>query len=254
MFFFMDSDDRLRPRSLSYFMNRLRRYGSDVDVVAGNSLACKFNQPVIQYEKEHFYENYDENGLSKLLIREVFHTVWNKLIKRNFLIKNKIIFEKGIIDEDLLWSYFVFLHANRILVLPKITYIYEDNPKSIMNTQSQRVASIIESRIIICNQIIENPPKRITSEYYMFIFYVLLRAIDLYVHSGGAFSYLKNDLFHLRDHLLKMVRKERYYVLYLFFMISKKPLYYVMSSGLFRRYYDKIAYCVLTTNRKFCKE
>lgn len=252
--FFVDSDDVLKPKTLSYFLNRIKRYGSDIDVTVGNSWVDKTNEPILQYEREHLYENYSEYGLRKLLMREVIHTAWNKLIRRRFLIKNHLFFEDGIIDEDLLWSYLVFYHANRVLVLPKITYIYEDNPGSIMNTSSQKIAFFVKSRTIICNHIIENPPKILTSDYFMYFFYVLLRAVDLYERNSENLFYLKDDLYDIRSRFLKLTRKKRYYVLFLFFLISVKPFYYVLSFSLFRRYYDGISKCVLALSRFFHRE
>lgn len=252
--FFVDSDDVLKPKTMRYFLNRIQRYGSDIDVTVGNSWVGKTNEPIIQYEREHLYENHSEYGLRKLLIREVIHTAWNKLIKRKFLIKNQLYFEDGIIDEDLLWSYLVFLHANRVLVLPKITYLYEDNPGSIMNTSSQKMALVIKSRTIICNQIIENPPKILTSEFFMYFFYVLLRAVDLYERNSEALSYLKDDLYDIRGRFLKLTRKKRYFILYLFFLITVKPFYHILSFSLVRRYYDKIAKGAMTLSRFFHRE
>ena len=60
----------------------------------------------------------------------------------DFLINNNILFQEGILDEDLLWSYLVFLRAKGVVV-PQVTYIYEDNPGSIMNTSSARIINRI---------------------------------------------------------------------------------------------------------------
>ena len=79
------------------------------------------------------YDNHDELGLCNLLNRKFFHTAWNKLVRRELLNKYHVIFEEGIIDEDFLSSYLVFLYARQILIMPKVTYIYENNPCSIMN-------------------------------------------------------------------------------------------------------------------------
>lgn len=92
----------------------------------------------------------------------------------DFLININILFQEGILDEDLLWSYLVFLRAKGVVV-PQVTYIYEDNPGSIMNTSSARIINRIISRILICNTILDNPPCQICEEYYMYIFYVMIR-------------------------------------------------------------------------------
>ena len=77
-------------------------------------------------------------------------------------------------------SYFLFLNAINGLVLPRVTYIYEDNPGSIVNTTSNNIALTVKSRIIICNAILKNQPSFFVPEYYMYVFFILTRAIDLF--------------------------------------------------------------------------
>ena len=48
----------------------------------------------------------------------------NKLINPNFLLKNKLFFEKGLIHEDFLWTYQVASNAQKIKIIPENTYIY----------------------------------------------------------------------------------------------------------------------------------
>lgn len=98
---------------------------SSIDVVLGNTYICKNEAPAMKFcsEEPVFVDNEKEDGLRKLMRRELYHTAWNKLVKRELLLMNHIQFENGIVDEDLLWSYLVFLNARNILVIPMITYI-----------------------------------------------------------------------------------------------------------------------------------
>lgn len=250
--FFMDSDDSLEPDAIKSlvesFMNADNK--SRVDVIMGNSFLCKNSKRAMNFDAETsvIFENSDESALKGLLNRVILHTAWNKLIRLDFLLKYSIYFEKGIIDEDLLWSYLIFLNARSVLVVPRVTYIYENNPSSIMNTTSLRVAKVINSRIIICNKILDYPPKCSFVEYFVYLYYILLRAIDLYEQNYDNVSIreLKADLFKLRNRFLIEVRKRRLFILYIFFMTSKKPFYYISYCKWYRRYYDKIAKCMVT--------
>ena len=71
---------------------------------------------------EELLDNKNEEALRDLVTRRLFHTVWNKLIRRDFIVNNSLWFEDGIIYEDLLWSYLAFLNAKKVLVLPRVTY------------------------------------------------------------------------------------------------------------------------------------
>lgn len=244
--FFMDSDDRLESGALKTLVDSLNSEdkNSQVDVVMGNSFLCKNGKQAMAFETEEpvLYDNSDETALKNLLNRNILHTAWNKLIRLNFLLKYNIFFEKGIIDEDLLWSYYVFLYARSVMVVPRVTYIYEDNPNSIMNTTSSRVARVIKSRIVICNKILRCPPKYSFVEFYVYLFYILSRLIDLYElnKDDSLVSDFGNDINQLRGKVLYEVKRKRLYLLYLFFLTSKKPYYNISRCRLYRRYYDKI--------------
>ncbi len=250
--FFMDSDDRLESGAIKLLVDSFNNVDdiSQVDVVMGNSFLCKNGKQAMAFEKDLpvLFDNRDETALKNLLNRNILHTAWNKLIRLDFLLKYNIYFEKGIIDEDLLWSYLIFLYARSVLVVPHVTYIYEDNPSSIMNTASSRVARVIKSRIVICNTILACPPKYSFIEYYVYLFYVMSRAINLFElnKNDSLVSELADGLIKLRDGFLSEVKKKHFYLLYLFFLTSKKPYYKISNCKLYRRYYDKIAMFMVT--------
>lgn len=245
--YFVDSDDKLLYGALQKLVSSFYNVEDnfDVDVVVGNSFVCKNDQPAMKFidDLPIVYNNNDETALRKLLNRELFHTAWNKLIKRDFLIDNKIMFQDGILDEDLLWSYYTFLKARKVLAVPQISYIYEDNPSSIMNTSSSKIAKLISSRITICNRILDIPPRLSFVEYYMYVFFILTRAINLYGLNKHepAVSQLGTELFGLRDRFLGQIPQNRYPLLYLFFLTAKEPFCKLSNFKWFRRYFDNIS-------------
>lgn len=251
--FFMDSDDRLQPDSLAYFIREKEKNGTDADIVLGNTFICKNGKPAMAFEEDDsiLIDNSAGVALSKLMTRELYHTAWNKLIRRDYLLKYQIYFEKGIVDEDLLWSYLLFLNANKVLVLPRVTYIYEDNPGSIVNTTSKKIALTVQSRIIICNTILKNQPSFFIPEFYMYVFYILTRAINLFEQNSSSIQELKDNLYKVRDTFLIRVRKDGFIILYLFFLTSVKPFCYISNIKLYRRFYDNIAKSVLTLTHFF---
>lgn len=254
--YFVDSDDRLVPGALMCLVRCLNNVidRSSIDLVVGNSYVCKNNQSAMTFNDNEpiIYDNDGEIALKRFLKREIFHTAWNKLVRRDFLLKYCLFFENGILDEDLLWSYLVFLKLRKVVVVPEITYIYEDNPFSIMNTNAEKIAKIVNSRIISCDKMLMTPPNISFVEYYMYVFFVMTRAINLYFlnRRDPAVKCLGEDLFTLREKLLSQVKNKKLIVAYLFFLTSKKPFYYISNFKLFRRYYDRIAkFVVLVSNR-----
>ena len=241
---FVDSDDTLTPGTIHYFIEGIKNHGwHNVDVVMGNTFnnADKIEIMHLDCDTPILINNSDETALRKLLSRELFHTSWNKLVKKAMLIRDKIYFEEGIINEDLLWSYLVFLHAKSVLIVPKVTYIYaKDNPTNITNTSEERITHIIRSRTISCKKILDNPPHFPWPEYYTYAFYVLLRGIYFFENNVKSDD-LRNALYNQRARLLEEVKSKKYYWLYIFFLTSVKPFFYLTKLSLYRRYFDRLS-------------
>ena len=249
---FVDSDDFLQPGTVSYFVDELDKAGEDVDVVMGNAFNCIDDKILMNLgEAPTLIDNRDEEGLRRFLSREIFHTSWNKMVKKKFFTEDGLYFEDGVINEDLLWSYLLFLHAKKILLLPRVTYIYEDdNPDSITNTSDRRIPKILSSRVIICNKILASPPRKVTEEYYTYLFFIFMKALNLFEKDKkNQFAY-KADLYSIRDRLLTDVRRRGFYTIYLFFLTSVKPFYYLTSLRLFRRYFDAISKKMVSLSKK----
>lgn len=241
---FVDSDDILAPNAMQYFHEELDKLNaSEVDVIMGNAFDCMEKRCIMKFDDDMSFliDNAKEEALRRLLSRELFHTSWNKLIKRTMFTMQNLYFEEGIINEDLLWSYLIFLHAKSVLIVPKVTYIYgNDNPTNITNTSEERISQIIRSRTISCKKILDNPPHYPWPEYYTYIFFVISRGIDLLENYAGTGN-LRYAIYNQRSRLLKEVRSRGYYLLYLFFLSSVKPFFYVTKLRFYRRYFDRIS-------------
>ena len=241
---FVDSDDILAPGAIQRFLEGLDKINiEEVDVIMGNAFDCMDKRCIMKFDNDtpFLIDNTKEEALRKLLSRELFHTSWNKLVKRTMFTKQNLYFEEGIINEDLLWSYLLFLHAKSVLVIPQVTYLYvKDNPNNISNTSKERIHQIIRSRIQSCKIILDNPPHYPWPEYYTYVFYVLSRAINLFENNVKVGD-LCDALYCQRSRLLTEVKSQKYYLLYLFFYTSVKPFFYLTKSWFYRRYFDRIS-------------
>lgn len=242
---FVDSDDYLEVEALQAFTNELSkiRNQEDVDIVIGNTYLYKSKTTAMENNicESLLIDNLRGDALRKLLSRDVIHLVCNKLIRRKYLLNNHLYFEEGIICEDILWSYLIFYHAQYVLLMPHITYVYFDNPQSVTNTLRERVVQIIFSRIVICEKILQLPPEgKMMIEYYAYIFFILHRAVDLFERNKCSAAHLKNRLYSLRNLFLKEVWKKNYFLSFLFFLTLIKPFYYVSHLKWYRRYFDRL--------------
>lgn len=248
---FVDSDDTLRPGTISYFIEGIKNYGGyKVDVVMGNSFDNLRKAEIMHFDTDtpNLIDNSDESALRKLLSRDLLHTSWNKLIKRSFFTEQQLFFQVGIINEDQLWSYMLFRQIRNILIMPNITYIYNrNNPNNITNTSVKKVKRLIESRIFIYNTVLDNPPKFRKSQidYFLYIFTYLARTLDIFEVNKKQVSELYENLHLLTNRLLKCIWKDKCYLLYFHSLILVKPFYYITHIRLYRRYFDNITKIVV---------
>lgn len=255
---FVDSDDYLERGALQTFLKELDEVDNpiNVDVVVGNTYVCKDDCLTINNDLKNSLciNNTGRTAFRMLLSREIIHIVCNKLIRRDFLIYNRLYFEEDIIDEDLLWSYYVFYRAKSVLLMPHVTYVYCNNPHSVTNTPEERFLKIINSRIIICEKIIfQSSIRKNMIEYYVYVFYILMRAVDLYEKHRDAAVIFSDRLDRLRRAFLKEIWKKGYYLSFFFFLPLFKPYYYITYCKWYRRYYDRISKLTISLNHSIGK-
>ncbi len=225
---FIDSDDYLMPCSISYFIENLKLY-SNVDMVVGNvnsnSRNFLFHSDV---QKPWIIRDLDIL-IRRMLNQQINICAWNKLIRRDLLLSKNIRFVEGIIFEDMTWSYALFSQLSSVLLLPKVTYVYEDNPDSITYTASShdKVNKALWSYNVSCNLLLDTPPhsKRyrgdITVDYLLFIDNIMMRASDL------PFIYCDKETVHqfyvTRRRLMMRTLAKGRFLISIFFLFLYSP-------------------------------
>jgi len=183
---FLDSDDCLLEKTIQMLLSHALAH-PQVDLIMGSSLCVGVNSttneaitqgslgPVLLNDKHKIWEFF--------LRRQLDHHPWNKLLKRPVGDNQYLLFDAGVIYEDIYWMYRIVSHVSSILVSPRLTYIYEYNPKSIIHTIAKRSTNLIQSLAFTCKQILENPPtvngKRVHfTAHRLFILHWMLFTID----------------------------------------------------------------------------
>lgn len=135
---FVDSDDTLPQDAFSILLKSWR--SSDCDILDSRSAKINENSKPLKSSSSQY------NHISPLLSQEEIWeigkcwnpTPWGKLIKKDFLIRNRIFFEKNIFYEDLLWAVELALKAPRINVISDITYNYRARTGSTTKTYDHK--------------------------------------------------------------------------------------------------------------------
>lgn len=149
--FFLDSDDSLTPDCIESFLKIIGRYPG-VDMVQGATVSMHDISKSLSLSglKEKIQTNIVSNRrrIKRLILDFAISpvTAWNKLVRRDFILQNKIFFKEGIIHEDNLWAFWLSKFVRTIAYNYKPTYIYRVNPSGITGRKNERSA---KCRLII---------------------------------------------------------------------------------------------------------
>lgn len=139
---FVDSDDYISFNAVEKFMAVLFKQKEDVDVIIGKYIC-------VNEDEINFYENISketkvidkfsgESYLFHSLKKNKFMvTAWSKLYRRDFLLDNKLFFEKGIVHEDELFTIKMFMKADNVLLTDLCFYNYVQRLESITTSKKQ---------------------------------------------------------------------------------------------------------------------
>ncbi len=236
--FFIDSDDSILENAISTFISYLKHHPS-VDIILGDSLYREHNSktnapfgysPVLIEDKRKIIE--------LVLNRVINRNVWNKLIRRSLITDYAILFDIATLYEDVTWTYKLYSSASSILIIPELTYIYENNPTSLIHTTDQRSNQLIWSLAFVADSCLQQPPiihgkKEFFAAHLLFVSHWVLLAIDSYLKYGAN----KDTREKLRSIRLKLLKSAIYHVrplMVLYFSCLFAPFYHLLKWRTFR--------------------
>lgn len=241
--FFMDSDDYILPHSLQYFLVKQSLY-KEVDILIGNAKNCKANNLLINDVHDSCLMTNRDLFFQRMLQHKIYLYAWNKMIKRDFLLKHHVFFEEGILYEDQCWSYQLFSKVSSVLLLSQVTYVYEYNPNSIVHTTftTGNADKAVWSYTVSINKMLDCPPDpfsfhiNLTVDYLLFMANFLMNGVDVL----SRFKISNEIALGFRAVRLRLLlRSLRYGRLFLFcfFLILFPPLSHLQKLRLFRHHY-----------------
>lgn len=152
--YFLDSDDTITPDCIQKLVEHVRKHPG-VDMVCGGMLV---GRKCLQAKHKWWIPSYICNSkwikCMMLQKRWVPVTAWNKLVRKDLIIKNSIYFEEGLIHEDELWNFFMAKHVGSVAIERGGTYLYRDTPGSLMakSISPMRYVPVVKSMLIHLSQ------------------------------------------------------------------------------------------------------
>ena len=130
--YFLDSDDSITPDCIERLVALVEKY-PEVWVVQGSA---KSKTDWLQL-KPKFVPEYSDSFRwirQTLLKRYVIPlTAWNKLVRREFVLKHQLYFVEGMIHEDEIWNFTLAKYVHHIAFCFAPTYNYRENESGIMS-------------------------------------------------------------------------------------------------------------------------
>ena len=182
--FFMDSDDEIISDCIEKHYN----------VIKKNDACFSIANIELQGTKSVHIKDFTEDCTKKDLLSSFFLREWNvsacnKLYNRNFLLEHDLLFQKALLQEDILWPYHFCPHADKVPWIKHTTYIYKVRENSI--TKSKVSARKIESMLFILHSMVDDWKKGVINRKYekeftfMINFYRLNSSLLLLNYAGS---------------------------------------------------------------------
>ncbi len=223
--FFMDSDDEISDNCIEKHIISINDANADfsianIQLVGVKSVHIKdLNEDIV-----------DSLPLQSFLQRRWSVSAWNKLYRREFIQNNNLLFDDGLIHEDIIWSYRAAKKAKKIALVHDRTYKYKINKSSI--TRKPNTNKKIDSLLFVLNQIIaDRSNNSLVLEYNKFISYWVFNTSLLLLNFDG-------DVRAQRQYYKKLQKlaKQCGFNIYSFSLLLPYNLYMLIMKPLYNIY------------------
>lgn len=179
--YYIDSDDDIARDCIQQLVNTASKYKL-VDIVQGAT------NTVPQHTGRNWRDirgnNFPKFCNDRTWIRQHFFkkpnipvNAWNKLIRREFLLRNNLFFKKGIVHEDEHWMFFVAKKINSIAFCEQACYNHYIVPNSII--QSGYMSNRLESMLIVISEMMNNLDTELSHLQRKYVYKLMYNTINL---------------------------------------------------------------------------
>lgn len=211
----MDSDDWLESKALYQLIQVVHKYPSDIICF---NYQCVTSDGDVSSSLLNLEIVNDKTFIHCLLTGKLNGALWNKLIKKDFLIKNNIILPKSLCyGEDLASLVLISTFKPTVFVLNDVLYNYYLRPNSVSNSKQSAIYRLPESLNYV--ELLLSSSGEYTKElelfFYLHLYYyrVILETnsqVKQYFKSiwqRKQISVIKNPLFY--DFLMRLPLKQK---------------------------------------------
>lgn len=221
---FLDSDDFwTEDISLQLLVDKINR-GKGNDFLLYK--IANFFQDSGRFVKSELYPIPEDSELDKISKLSILQThgifpisACDKLIKRDFILRNKLFFIKGLLAEDTPWFIEVANKANNFAVCNHFCYVYRKDVSTSISASSKSTLHLTESMFKIADQYkqIQSSYSNIVLGYMAYVYTIILAYISIFsvqeqekFHSySWLLDYDKNKKVRLAKFVLKLFGQKK---------------------------------------------
>lgn len=140
--FFLDSDDTITSNCIQELYSNMI-LEPDIEMSMGGIM-----QIGGKLDWGEFATGIHTTNILEMACRyEIYTMAWNKLLKKDFIISNRLFFKEGVCHEDVLWNIQVACYLRKFIATRKKTYNYLIRKGSIQNNVSQEFHHLHMSKV-----------------------------------------------------------------------------------------------------------
>lgn len=205
---FIDSDDWIESKKYEEFFKEGQKY--DLDIMVSGPIFYKNGK----IEKQDWFKNLNKKKIyeGKEYLKECYENwihrleVWDDIYKRDFLLKNKVLFKENLLHEDELFTPLILSCATRVKIIDENFYYYRQREGSITSKRSKK--NEVSCTYIFLKLLFHQSFKeRVFKKYHFWIYQSITSKINIiYLKEYFKLLFLPNLTFQDRLWLLKVLR------------------------------------------------
>ncbi len=232
---FIDGDDYVLPNCLKLFSDEINKNPA-IDIVIGSTI---INNKTDIKERELLKGK--ESIIHGFLTMKYLITSWNKLIRKECITENELLFIENIYLQDQPWLYSLVSHIDSMLLLPNTTYYYEEAPESTSHgaLNPEKAQRYVNSWNTVFEYYLSHRPnskdfkRNLEVDFLIYLQHTHLRAIMLFPYEKKDY----NNLLNFRDKIMSLALKDGRLLIACFHLIEYKPFIYLFKFKFIRSYY-----------------
>ena len=238
---FVNGADMLRFGCIDTYMVNLMRHW-DVDVIAGNAYNLSLKRNLFSNISSALaFHGKGADVYQEMLRNHLYLYANNKLIRRELLITNQIMFDEKMAYADIHWVFSLFSCISSGVMLPDVTYEYGVRQVRAIGQSEKWVNALLASYTATCELLLDGTPRPESSdgEYYqahqLFIYGLLTHANRL-IEEFSVNNQVKRELSNIRSRLLLQTKNDGQKMLHLFFKQDSSIFSSLFKNPAFRSY------------------